>query len=64
MLSNGSYITNAPFISSTSTPAVLGESTSASVTPPDNSSTSTTTADPTRYSCSDNYLRRLNGDLV
>ena len=36
---NGSYITNAPpFVSSTSTPAVLGDSTSAS----DNSSTSTT----------------------
>lgn len=45
---NGSYIQNAPpFVSSTSTPAVLGESASASVTPADNSSTSTTTADPT-----------------
>jgi hypothetical protein len=45
---NGSYITNAPpFVSSTSTPAVLGESTSASDTPPDNSSTSTTATEPT-----------------
>lgn len=45
---NATYITNAaPFVSSTSTPAVLGESTSTPVTPSDNSSTSTTTSDPT-----------------
>jgi hypothetical protein len=44
---NGSYIRNAPpSVSSTSTPAVLGASTSSSVTPTDNSSTSTTTAGP------------------
>jgi hypothetical protein len=40
---NATYIMNAPpFVSSTSTPAVLGESTSASDAPSDNSSTSTT----------------------
>jgi hypothetical protein len=39
---NAAYIANArPFVSSTSTPAVLGESTSTPVTSPDNSSTST-----------------------
>jgi hypothetical protein len=44
---NGSYIANAPpFVSSTSTPAVLGESTSASLTSSDKSTTSITTADP------------------
>jgi hypothetical protein len=46
--SNGSYISNAPpFISSTSTPAVLGESTSAAASPTDNSSTSDTVAPTT-----------------
>jgi hypothetical protein len=46
--STGTYIVNAlPFVSSTSTPALLVEATSASTTPPDNSSTSTTTAEPT-----------------
>jgi hypothetical protein len=44
---NGSYIQNAPpSVSSTSTPAVLGASTSSSIAPTDNSSTSTKTADP------------------
>jgi hypothetical protein len=39
---NGSYIEKrAPFVSSTSTPVVLGASTSGSATPPDTSSTST-----------------------
>jgi hypothetical protein len=45
---NGSYVVNAaPFVSSTSTPAVLGASTSASDTPTDTSSTPTTTPAPT-----------------
>jgi hypothetical protein len=45
---NGTYITNAPpFVSATSTPAVLGASTFSSSTSPDTSSASTTTtADP------------------
>jgi hypothetical protein len=45
---NGTYITNAPpFVSSTSTPAVLGASTSAADTPTDITSTSTSTPAPT-----------------
>jgi hypothetical protein len=45
---NGSYIEKAPpFVSSTSTPEVLGASTSASDTPTDTSSTPTTTPAPT-----------------
>jgi hypothetical protein len=45
---NGSYIANAPpFVSSTSTPAVLGESTSTADTPTDITSTSTSTPAPT-----------------